>query len=298
LSDNHRSLYNSDGHVSLQKANGISPYVQVAAIWATFEDANEAKSVFDKTVTYFNEQCLNNSCDIIKTADQLKASLEKQTQRLSKAGFIYCIEDCGFITTEETLNDVYNKGVRILIPMWGKTNALGASHEAEGGLTPLGKHILSEAAKMHMILDISHASPESANDIMDIAERYSSPVIASHSNSRRFFDHSRNLYTDQIKRLISLGGIVGHSLCRWHLAEGGKSDIKTVLKNIEVLIEDAGEDNVSFGCDLDGTDLPDGFDGIASLNTLSQELSKRFSPSIADKILYQNALNKFQQFLK
>ena len=296
--DNKLSLKTSHGHVSLDKAEDFSTYIQVAAVWSTFDSVVKAKEVFDKTVSYFDAECKANACDIVRTADELNASASKQSANESKAGFIYCIEDCGFITTEEILNEVYDKGVRILIPMWGKANALGASHEAEGGLTSFGKHILTEAAKKHIILDISHASVASASDIMDIAEKYDTPVIASHSNSRRFYDHTRNLYTEQLKRLTELGGIVGHSLCPWHLATQADADEYTVLKNIEALIEDAGEDNDCFGCDLDGTDLPKGFTDITSLTKLGDMLSNRFSPLIADKILYLNALNKFQQFLK
>ncbi|MBQ1935161.1 MAG: membrane dipeptidase, partial [Clostridia bacterium] len=134
--------------------------------------------------------------------------------------------------------------------------------------------------------------------IMDIAEKYSSPVIASHSNSRSYFDHTRNLYIEQIKRLISLGGIIGHSLCPWHLADNGNADVDNVIDNIESLINAVGEDNICFGCDLDGTDLPYGFKDITSLENICNQLSHRFSPQIADKIQFTNALTKFQQFLK
>ena len=298
LLDKNESLISSRGHISLDKAKAFSPYIQVAAVWSTFDDPKKAKSVFDQTVNRFNEECKNAGCDLIKSSEDMLASVSAQEQKKSKAGFIYCIEDCGFITNTDILDDVYEKGVRVLIPMWAKTNPLGAAHDAEGRLSELGREILSAAAKKGMILDISHASFRSASEIMDIAERHHSPVIASHSNSRTFFDHTRNLYTDQVKRLISLGGIIGHSLCPWHLAKNGDADIDSVLDNIEHLINEAGEDNICFGCDLDGTDLPKGFSDITSLEELYNKLSKRFSPQIAEKITYLNALNKFQQFLK
>lgn len=298
ITDNKQSLRTSSGHISLDKASAFSPYFQVAAIWCTFDDTDQAKDTFNKTVTYHTAECESNRCDIITSSADLINSVKCQANGGSDAGFIYCIEDCGFITSLDALDEVYKRGVRVLIPMWGKTNALGSSHEAEGGLTELGKLILNEAAKIGMILDISHASVESAKEIMDIAERNASPVIASHSNSRRSCDHTRNLYTDQIKRLVSLGGIVGHSLCPRHLSIDGNADISKVLDNIAHLIEDAGEDNVCFGCDLDGTDLPNGITDINSLRSIYNAISLRFSPQTADKIIYQNALNKFQQFLK
>ncbi len=298
ISDNCQSLSSSIGHVSLGKAKMFSPYIQVAAIWCTFDDNKKAKTVFDKTIHDFDIECERHSCSVIRSSADLMASVKAQNEQIQNAGFIYCIEDCGFITSREILDEVYEKGVRILIPMWGKSNALGASHEASGGLTQLGNEILSAAAKKGMILDISHASVNSASEIMDIAEKYSSPIIASHSNSRSFFDHTRNLYPEQIKRLVSLDGIIGHSLCPWHLAESGNADLRTVINNIESLICLAGEDNVCFGCDLDGTDLPEGLTDIASLKAVYNELSNRFSPSLADKIIYLNAFNKFQQFLK
>ena len=123
-------------------------------------------------------------------------------------------------------------------------------------------------------------------------------VIASHSNSRSFYDHTRNLNTDQIKRLVSLGGIIGHSLCPWHLADQGNADLNTVIHNIEVLISEAGEDNVCFGCDLDGTDLPAGFSDLTSLTKLNELLQERFSKEITDKLFFYNAYRKLTQFLK
>lgn len=296
--DLNLKLADSNGHISLKKAEAFSPYIQVAAIWCTFESEEKALATFGGTIDKFDAECAENGCDIILGGAELKESVKKQKSGCNTPAFIYCIEDCGFITDENILAEVYERGVRILIPMWGKTNALGSSHEASGGLTPLGKRILTAAAKMGMILDISHASVDSATDIMDIAEKTGCAVIASHSNSRSFFDHTRNLNSYQIKRLVSLGGIIGHSLCPWHLADHGNADANTVISNIEALISEAGEDNVCFGCDLDGTDLPDGFNGLTSLAGYYELLNKRFSQEIADKLYFNNAYRKLTQFLK
>ena len=298
LYKHNRSLKDSTGHVSLEKAEIFSPYIQVAAIWCTCADSSTALESFRATIDKFDNECRSNGCDLIRDRIGLIASAERQATGDSSAGFIYCIEDCGFITNLDILSEVYDRGVRILIPMWGKTNALGGSHESEEGLTCLGRDILTEAAKMGFILDISHASVRSSYDIMDIAEKTRCPVIASHSNSQEFYKHSRNLNKEQIERLASLNGIIGHSLCPWHLAENGEADLSTVIGNIEFLISLAGEDNVCFGCDLDGTDLPKGFSDITSLEPLYAELSKKFSPLTADKIYFKNAYQKFQQFLK
>ena len=295
------SLLENDFHISLKKAEGFSPYIQVAAIFTTAfpEPSNERSyKTYKDSVVYFKEQCKLHSCDIITTAEELDKSVDNQKNGLSRAGFILCIEDCTFLTSKELVDEVYSDGVRILIPMWGNKNSLGSAHDVDGGLTDIGKSVLNYAASKNMILDISHANATCAAELMDIAEAHQTPVIASHSNSREYFDHTRNLYRNQAERLASLGGIAGHSLCIWHLEKDGKCDVKTVCENVVSLTKLMGKENVCYGCDLDGTDLPEGVSDITGIHLIHNEISNALGKEAAENILFTNAYNKFKKFLK
>ena len=298
ITKNNASLLENDFHISLKKAEKYCPYIQVAAIFTTSKSNEDSYKIYKDSVTYFREQCKIHSCDIITTKVELDKSIESQKNGSSRAGFILCIEDCTFLTSADAVDEVYNDGVRILIPMWGKKNSLGSAHDAQGGLTDIGKTVLNYAASKNMVLDISHSNIECASEIMNIAEKHGTPVIASHSNSREFFDHTRNLYKEQAERLASLGGIAGHSLCVWHLEKDGKCNVKTVCDNVLSLTEIMGTDNVCFGCDLDGTELPEGISDISDIALIHEEIINALGKEVAEKILFTNAYNKFKQFLK
>lgn len=301
ITENSASLLDNDFHISLKKAEKYSPYIQVAAIFTTTfpEQSNKASyRKYKESIVYFKEQCRLHGCDVITTAGELDKSTEAQKRGTSAAGFILCIEDCTFLTDTEKVDEVYNDGVRILIPMWGKKNSLGSAHDENGGLTETGRSVLNYAASKNMILDISHANVECAGEIMDIAEKHGSPVIASHSNSREFFDHTRNLYKEQAERLASLNGITGHSLCIWHLEKDGKCDADTVCSNVVSLTKIMGADNVCYGCDLDGTDLPEGINDVSDITQIHEKIEHALGAETAQKILFTNAYNKFKQFLK
>ena len=91
---------------------------------------------------------------------------------------------------------------------WSTDNPLGHSStddHPERGLTDLGRAAIAEMERLAMIVDVSHVSDQTFNDIMDMATH---PVLASHSSARQLSDHPRNMSDDMIRRVAANGGAV------------------------------------------------------------------------------------------
>lgn len=104
----------------------------------------------------------------------------------------------------------YDKGVRIITIAHEAPNGWCANHkEADPGfygLSDLGRDMISEMNRLGIIIDLSHSSDATVEEVMKIS---SAPVIASHSNSRALCNHARNLTNQQIKAIARTGGMIG-----------------------------------------------------------------------------------------
>ncbi len=73
------------------------------------------------------------------------------------------------------------------------------------GLSELGKKAVVEMNRLGMMIDISHPSKSSMEQMVALSK---APIIASHSSARALCDHSRNLDDEQLLLLKKNGGVV------------------------------------------------------------------------------------------
>src|SRR5207249_3597829 len=66
------------------------------------------------------------------------------------------------------LDAVYQRGVRMMSLTWNSSNGLadGAMESRHGGLTPLGRQVLTRMQQLGMIVDVSHLSAKSFWDVL------------------------------------------------------------------------------------------------------------------------------------
>ena len=111
------------------------------------------------------------------------------------------------------LRDFYRLGVRYMTLTWMNTNewADGSGDvnddkiQHHNGLTDFGKQIVAEMNRLGMMVDISHVSDKTFEDVIAITK---APVIASHSSARALTDHYRNMTDDMLREMTKNGGVV------------------------------------------------------------------------------------------
>lgn len=289
----HRSLslYDSDCHISLKKAEYLNKYAQVFAVFTprSFSD-DEGFENFKKAVEYFENEIQNNSSRIslCKISNDIKEALSS-----GKRAAMLAIEDVRMLGGDvDKIEYICSKGVRFVTPVWGGGSCIGGAHDTDEGLTEFGKLAVRRLAENRVVLDISHASEKTADDIFDAAGAVCGKVIATHSNSASAFSHTRNLRDRHFEAIKALGGIVGISLCPPHISDEESPNVDSVIRHIDRYMELGGEDTVAIGADLDGTDLPEGFEDIGDVYKIADRLSLLgYSSTLIDKIFFENALN-------
>lgn len=103
-----------------------------------------------------------------------------------------------------------DRGVRYITLAHSHSNRIAdGSYSLERpwhGLSPFGEKVVAEMNRLGIMVDVSHLSDESVDDVLRVAR---APVIASHSGLRHFTPgFERNLSDELARRIAATGGVV------------------------------------------------------------------------------------------
>lgn len=283
------SLRNNPYHVDLDRAGQLAGYAQCFACFTTpaMEEWYRlpVSEIFEREMVSVLREVEKNK-DIIHLAYTDKDVI--QNQRDGKMSAILSIEGpCGFDCDVALLQDLYQLGFRMSTLSWNEKNVLTGSHVTGGGLTQQGREYVKEAQRLGIIVDVSHISDEAFWDIMEITQK---PIVASHSNSRKVCDVSRNLTDDMFRAICQTGGVAGFNQYPEFI---GDATLDTACKHILHFLElDPDGEHIALGGDLDGCEcLPDEFEGVQSYPLFAQCLMQRgVDEKLIQKIFWDNAL--------
>jgi membrane dipeptidase len=231
-----------------------------------------------------------------------------------------------------TLRVYYDLGARYLTLThnvtldWADAALDSARH---GGLTEFGREVVREMNRLGMLVDLSHVSPGTMSDALDVTE---APVIFSHSSARALTEHARNVPDSILTRLKTNGGVVmvtfvdafvSQAVADWEtrynhelaLAQAANADttarmreweqanprpratLAQVADHLEHIRQVAGPDHVGIGSDFDGFDHPPvGLEDVSRFPYLFAELIRRgWNDDDLRKLAGQNLLRVLRQ---
>ena len=148
----------------------------------------------------------------------------------------------------------YDLGVRWMLVAYNLNNeAGGGCQDTDSGLTPFGRQVIDEMARVGMVVCCSHTGERTT---MDVFERASGPVVLTHSNPKALVDHPRNVSDAVLKACAETGGVIGMVGFGYFLSDGDASS-ENFVRHIDYAVQLVGPEHVGIGTDyvFDGQEL-------------------------------------------
>lgn len=255
---------------------------------------------------------INNHKDCIIISN--KTQVESTISASAKLGILAAIENAsGFCEEDEPLEKGFEKLENIIsntkrIFYIGLThhseNRFGGGNSCKTGLKDDGKSLLNYINGKKIAVDFSHTSDNLAFDILNylLKNNLNIPVIASHSNFRKVFNHQRNLPDEIAIEIIKRNGLIGINFLRAFLNDKNPN---AMYDHILYGINLSGTHSICFGADYFYTDShPDQsrkpfffaeHESASCYPAIIKELSKRVAPEVIECISNKNVINFIQR---
>lgn len=188
------------------------------------------------------------------------------------------------------LRILHNLGIRSVGLTWNSANlaADGVEEPRGGGLTAFGKEVVQFNNEQKLFTDVSHLSEQSFWDVMEIAKF----PIATHSNTKKYCDHPRNLTDEQITAMFEKGGMIHVVYYADFVKTGEPATISDLIRHIDHLCSLGGVKKIGLGSDFDGFSTKiKGLEDASKTQNLINELLKYYREEEVRGFAYENFLN-------
>lgn len=208
----------------------------------------------------------------------------------------------------DALYSFHAMGLRSLGPVWSRPTVFGhgvpfkfpGDPDIGTGLTDAGKALIKACNELGIMIDLSHLNKKGFDDVAALTD---APMVATHSNAHAVTPSPRNLTDEQLAVIRDTGGMVGLNFATIFLRPDGcrsaDMTLEPVLRHLDHLINQLGEDHVGFGSDFDGAVVPDGISDVAGLPVLVDALREHgYSTGLLNKLCHENWLSLLERTLK
>ena len=257
----------------------------------------EIQNSINKELEYINDIILiaKNYDDILKA--------QKENKLYIFIGFegLISIDD-----NIDLIDEYYDYGARHASLTWNEENKLatGVRGDSNRGLTQIGKKAIKKMQDKGMIVDVSHLNDKSFFDVIDIA---TSPIIASHSNSRVLCNSMRNLTDEQLKAIRDVNGVIGFNSYKGFIDENKeKQNINRGIDHIKYIADKIGIDHIGIGFDyneyFEDEEVPPAVKGLEnaskSYDIIIKLKESGFNDDEIEKIEYKNFHRIIKEIVK
>jgi membrane dipeptidase len=194
----------------------------------------------------------------------------------------------------------YEMGLRSLGPVWSRETIFGhgvpmafpGGPDTGPGLTAKGRDLVRLCDELGIVIDLSHLNEKGFDDVAAVS---SAPLVATHSNAHALCNSPRNLTDRQLHMIRERGGMVGFNFATFYLNADGTADPATgwdvMLRHLDHLIEQAGEDHVGLGSDFDGCVLPERIGDVTGVPHLFEAMQAHgYDDALIAKLARENWL--------
>lgn len=279
------NVVDNTGMVDLKKTPAVfERYSQLFALFANSARPNHA--TYNELLACFRQQ-MKDHCAYVTQCRTIEEA--EQAHKQGKAAAFLSVEGAELLDCDvDRLVQAASDGVIAINLTWNNANAISGSNveEPERGLSPLGRQFVMRMQELGVLVDVSHLSDPGFWDVIEIARK---PIIASHSNARAVWNHTRNLTDEQITAIIKNQGIIGLNFYRDFIGLG--EDFDAVRAHLDHILSLGGEKQVALGGDWDGCDTIDALPTVLQLADLYEYLLvHNYSETMLEDLFYNNLM--------
>ena len=288
----YEGLDRNSGMISLEKVSGFGRYCQFFALWTADgytgypTGGDSVERAYHVLLRCFKDQIARNSNKIVQCRTAAEA---EQANLQGKAAAFLSVEGGELLGCDpDRLEQAAEDGVKAINLTWNYANALCGSHSDQPGrgLSAIGCRFVKKMEDLHILVDVSHLSEAGFWDVMEIAHR---PILASHSNIKSVWNHTRNLTDEQITAIIRNQGVIGLNFYEEFV--GGSRDLDMIRAHLDRLLELGGRKTAALGGDWDGCDAMAGLPAINSLPRLYEHLLRHgYTETVVQDLFYNNLM--------